>query len=243
MPQVTLEVPSSLHSLKRHSGSQLLRLDLKPPLYSNVISCDHLMEISGIKVRPPSLRKIGVQRPWGRYILPMAPLKDRLDQPSPFTLNSPTSPPTIDIMEEEEEPMKLEEQQLWLKYGGRIMTGGSGESHRQPRPSVPIISTAPPKQRAPPTLHQSREEWQLHMRFNPWDMVRLGKWLKKLPLGSEIPPPLVQVVILMNAAGQLVETMTGFVPWDACLVSDGGRIMVESPTLDLNPEFSGETVG
>jgi hypothetical protein len=55
-------------------------------------------------------------------------------------------------------------------------------------------------------------------------------------------PPLVQVVILMNAAGQLVETMMGFVPWDACLVSDEGQILVESPTLDLDPEFSGEAV-
>jgi hypothetical protein len=46
--------------------------------------------------------------------------------------------------------------------------------------------------------------------------------------------------MLMNVAGQLVETMTGFVPWDACLVSDDGQIMVESPTLNLDPEFSGE---
>jgi hypothetical protein len=46
--------------------------------------------------------------------------------------------------------------------------------------------------------------------------------------------------MLMNTAGQLVEMMTGFVLWDACLVSDDGWIMVESPTLDLDPEFLGE---
>jgi hypothetical protein len=49
----------------------------------------------------------------------------------------------------------------------------------------------------------------------------------------------VQVVTLMNCMGQLVETMTGFVPWDTCLVSDKGRIVAESVTVNLNPEFSG----
>jgi hypothetical protein len=45
----------------------------------------------------------------------------------------------------------------------------------------------------------------------------------------------------MNCMGQLVETMTGFVPWDTCLVSDQGRIVAESVTVDLDPEFSGTT--
>jgi len=72
------------------------------------------------------------------------------------------------------------------------------------------------------------------------DTVRLVKWLKKLLDGAPIPLGLVQVMTLMNCARQLVETMMGFVPWDSCLVSDGGHIMAESQTLDLDPEFSGD---
>jgi hypothetical protein len=71
--------------------------------------------------------------------------------------------------------------------------------------------------------------------------VHLGSWPQKRPKGVPIPPPLVQVVTLMNCMGQLVETMTGFIPWDTCLVSDVGRIVAESVTVDLDPEFSGTT--
>jgi hypothetical protein len=208
-------------------------------LYSDIVSQDPKLVVPGIEVRPPSPRKIGVQMPRGRYIPPMVPLKDRLARPSHSISNSITFPPIIDLTEEEE-PTKSEEPPLQLKFGGRITTGGSGESYKQPKLSDPTTSTARPKQKAPQTLHQSREERWSHMRFNPRDTVWLGRWPEKLPPGSVVPPPLVQVVILMNAAGQLVETMMGFVLWDACLVSDKGQILAESPTLDLDPEFSGE---
>jgi hypothetical protein len=88
------------------------------------------------------------------------------------------------------------------------------------------------------TLKQQREEWQFKMSFTAKDTVHLGRWPERLPKGAPIPPPLVQVVTLMNCMGQLVEMMTGFVPWDTCLVSNQGRIMAESVTVDLNPEFS-----
>jgi hypothetical protein len=103
----------------------------------------------------------------------MAPLKDHLSRPSHSTLRSMTFPPIIDITEEEEkEPTKSEELQLRLKFGGRITTGGSGKSHKQPKLSDPTISTVPPKQRAPPTLRQM-------LRF---DLDRLPTWPSFLTL-------------------------------------------------------------
>jgi hypothetical protein len=161
---------------------------------------------------------------------------------------SPPLPPIIDLTDEEVsvkkkpslEQMSIGTQQLWLKLGGRIMTGGSGESSMQSRQTNPGISTVQFKQKVPPTLKQRREEWWLKLQFVARDTVRLVKWLKKLPDGAPIPLGLVQVVTLMNCAGQLVETMMGFVPWDLCLVSNRGRIMAESQTIDLDPEFSGD---
>jgi hypothetical protein len=214
-------------------------------LYSDIVLRDPSFHVPRVKVRPLSLRKIAVQMLRGRYIPPMAPLKDRLTRPSHFTSSLPTFPPIIDITEDEEEEKKLldtcSKEPMWhLKFGGRITTGGSGKYPKQPKPTDPTTSIVPLKQKAPQTMCQSREEWRLCMKFNPHDTVWLGWWLEKLPPGSTIPPPLVQVVILMNAAGQLVETMAGFVLWDACLVSNDSQILAESLTLNLDREFLGD---
>jgi hypothetical protein len=60
-----------------------------------------------------------------------------------------------------------------------------------------------------------------------------------MELGEIIPPQLVQMSQLMTHTGHLVQTMTAFVPWDSLLVDDGGRIIAESQTVDLDPTFSG----
>jgi hypothetical protein len=43
----------------------------------------------------------------------------------------------------------------------------------------------------------------------------------------------------MTHTGHLVQTMMAFMPWDASLVDDGGRIVAESQMVDLDPTFSG----
>jgi hypothetical protein len=61
----------------------------------------------------------------------------------------------------------------------------------------------------------------------------------KLEPGELIPLQLVHTSQLMTHTGHIVQTMTAFVPWDSSLVNDGGRIMVQSETVDLNPSFLG----
>jgi hypothetical protein len=43
----------------------------------------------------------------------------------------------------------------------------------------------------------------------------------------------------MTHTGHIVQTMMAFMPWDSSLVDDGGRIVAESQTVDLDPTFSG----
>jgi hypothetical protein len=184
----------------------------------------------------------------------MAPLAARLPQPSHLTWNY-TSKPVIDLTQtdtegdevvvkkEPEEPTQMtkgehKREQLRLRVGGQITTGGPGESSVALRQKPPTTSTAPPR---PTTLKEQQEERRFKLGFTAKDTVRLGSWPTKRAKGAPIPPPLVQVVTLMNCMGQLVETMMGFVPWDTCLVSDQGRIVAESVTVDLDPEFSGTT--
>jgi hypothetical protein len=145
------------------------------------------------------------------------------------------------VKQEPQEPEKKKNtrEQLRLRVGGRITTGGPGESSvalRQRPPTTSAVQSKPPM---PKTLKEQREERRFKLGFTAKDTVWLGSWPQKRPKGAPIPPPLVQVVTLMNCMGQLVETMTGFVPWDTCLVSDEGRIVAKSVTVNLNPEFSG----
>jgi hypothetical protein len=142
----------------------------------------------------------------------------------------------------EGEPIRKEnkQEQLRLRVGGRIMTGGPGESSMALKLQPPTTSTAQSKPPGPRTLKEQKEEQRFKLGFTAKDTVHLGRWPEKRLKGALIPPPLVQVVTLMNCMGQLVETMTGFVPWDTCLVSDEGRIMAESITVNLDPEFSGQ---
>jgi hypothetical protein len=69
--------------------------------------------------------------------------------------------------------------------------------------------------------------------------VRLQAWLTKKELGEILPPQLVQTSQLMTHTGHIVQMMMVFVPWDSLLVDDGGRIMAESQTVDLDPTFLG----
>jgi hypothetical protein len=71
------------------------------------------------------------------------------------------------------------------------------------------------------------------------DSVCLQAWPTKKEPGEILPPQLVQTSQLMTHTGHIVQTMTVFVPWDSSLVDDGGRIVAESQTVDLDPTFSG----
>jgi hypothetical protein len=217
---------------------------------------DPNFQIPEIKVKEASPRRVMPQLPRGRYIPPMAPLAARLPQPSHLTSSS-TSKPIIDLTEDKmegveegkviikQEPQEPKNEkktweQLKLRIGGRITTGGPGESSVALRQQPPTTSTAQSKPPAPKTLKEQKEEQWFKLGFTAKDTVRLGSWPQKRPKGAPIPPPLVQVVTLMSCMGQLVETMTGFVLWDTCLVSDEGQIMAESVTVNLNPKFSGQ---
>jgi hypothetical protein len=142
---------------------------------------------------------------------------------------------------QESEKKKNMQEQLRLRIGGRITTGGPGESSVALRQRSPTISTAQSRLPAPKTLKEQREERWFKLGFTAKDTMHLGSWPQKRPRGAPILPPLVQVVTLMNCMGQLVETMTGFVLWDTCLVSNQGRIVAESITVDLDPKFLGPT--
>jgi hypothetical protein len=69
--------------------------------------------------------------------------------------------------------------------------------------------------------------------------VHLQAWPTKLEPGEIIPLQLVQMSQLMTHTGHIVQTMTAFMPWDSILVDDGGRIVAENQTVDLDPKFSG----
>jgi hypothetical protein len=69
--------------------------------------------------------------------------------------------------------------------------------------------------------------------------VHLQAWLTKKEPGEILPLQLVQISQLMMHTGHIVQTMIVFVPWDSSLVDDGGRILAESQTVDLDPTFSG----
>jgi hypothetical protein len=206
-------------------------------------SADPAFNVPKIEVMPPTLRKAGEALPKGRHIPPMAPLTARLPRP---VSHLPSIATVIDLMMEEGEmsmkhgepssvspPRPELQSQMQIKAsggalslrcraGGRMTTGGS-----KLRPLVVA------------NYQQSKESRTRRLKFTTTDSVRLQAWLTKLEPGELVPPQLVHTSQLMIHQGHIVQTMTAFVPWDSSLVDDGGRIVAQSETVDLDPSFSG----
>jgi hypothetical protein len=45
---------------------------------------------------------------------------------------------------------------------------------------------------------------------------------------EEVPPPLLQIVTLITATGDLISTGTAWVPWDSVMMEDVGRLITHS---------------
>jgi hypothetical protein len=117
---------------------------------------------------------------------------------------------------------------LQCRVGGKIMTGGYLELTVKSRWVAPASAN----------YLQSKESQQGRLKFKITDSLWNQPWPKKLEPGEIVPPPLVQMSQLMMHTGHLVQTMTGFMPWDLSLVDDGGRIIAESLMIGLDPAFS-----
>jgi hypothetical protein len=208
---------------------------------------DPAFVIPKIEVNPPTLKKRGDPLPMGRYIPPMAPLKARLPRPTQMGTISPmiidlTNEPLTTSGETSLAPpqsLQLESQMqvktsggtpmLQCRLGGRITSGAHDEKRKESRRPGPVIAN----------YQQSKEAWARRLKFSITDSVRLQAWPTKKELGEILPPQLVQMSQLMMHTGHIVQMMTAFVPWDSSLVDDGGRILAESQTVDLDPTFSG----
>jgi hypothetical protein len=49
---------------------------------------------------------------------------------------------------------------------------------------------------------------------------------------EEVPPPLLQIVTLITAYGDLISTRTVWVPWDSMMMEDEGRLITHSRMVD-----------
>jgi hypothetical protein len=49
---------------------------------------------------------------------------------------------------------------------------------------------------------------------------------------EEVPPPLLQIVTLITAYGDLISTRTVWVPWDSMMMEDEERLTVHSKMVD-----------
>jgi hypothetical protein len=209
---------------------------------------DPVFRIPKIEVNPPTPRKMGDPLPTGRYIPPMALLEVHLPRPT----QTGNLSPVLTIIDLTDEPLmtsggtssvtpqsvQLESQmqvktsggtqQLRCKLGGRITSGAHDEERKKSR-WLPIIAN----------YQQSKEARARRLKFSVTDSVRLQAWPTKKEPGEILPPQLVQMSQLMTHTGHIVQMMTAFVPWDSSLVDDGGRILAESQTVDLDPTFSG----
>jgi hypothetical protein len=111
---------------------------------------------------------------------------------------------------------------LQCRAGGRMMTGGS-------KMKAPVVAN----------YQQSKEARAKHLGFKMTNLVHLQAWPTKLEQGELVPPQLVHTSQLMTHQGHIVQTMTAFVPWDSSLVDNGGWIVAQSKTVDLDPSFLG----
>jgi hypothetical protein len=247
------------HSVLLLSKPFFDKQDLTPPSYMMVTkgrwsplrcsSGNPAFNIPKIEVNPLTLRKRGKALPMGHYIPPMAPLEAHLPWPTQMGILSPMLM-IIDLTNEPSmksgEPssacphlVELESQMqvkmsggtpaLWCKLGGRIMSGAHNEKRREARQLGPVIAN----------YQQSKEARARRLKFLVTNSVHLQAWPMKKEPGEILPPQLVQTSQLMTHTGHIVQMMTAFVPWDSSLVDNGGRIVAESQTVDLDPTFSG----
>jgi hypothetical protein len=210
---------------------------------------DPVFKIPKIEVNPLTPRKRGDPLPMGRYIPPMAPLEARLPWPTQMGTLSPM-PMIIDLTDEPSttsgrmssvhpQPVQLESQMqvkmsggtplLWCRLGGRITSGAHDEKRKESRQLGPVVAN----------YQQSKEAQARRLKFSVTDSVRLQVWPTKKEPGEILPLQLVQTSQLMTHTGHIVQMMTAFVPWDSSLVDNGGRIVAESQTVDLDPTFLG----
>jgi hypothetical protein len=210
---------------------------------------DPVFNIPKIKVNPPTLRKRGDPLLMGCHIPPMAPLTAHLPWPTQMGHFSPMLT-VIDLTDEplmmSGEPssacpqgVQLESQMqvkmsggmpvLQCKLGGRIMSGAHNEERRKSRWLGPVVAN----------YQQSKEAQARRLKFLVTNSVHLQAWPTKKEPGEILPPQLVQMSQLMTHTGHIVQTMTAFMPWDSLLVDNGGRIVAESQTVDLDPTFLG----
>jgi hypothetical protein len=49
---------------------------------------------------------------------------------------------------------------------------------------------------------------------------------------EEVPPPLLQIITLITAYGDLISTGTAWVPWDSMMMEDEGRLITHSRMVD-----------
>jgi hypothetical protein len=49
---------------------------------------------------------------------------------------------------------------------------------------------------------------------------------------EEVPPPLLQIVTLITAYGDLISTGTAWVPWDSMMMEDEGKLITHSEMVD-----------
>jgi hypothetical protein len=118
---------------------------------------------------------------------------------------------------------------LWCKLGGRITSGAHDKERRKSRWLGSVVAN----------YQQSKEAQAWRLQFSVTNSVWLQVWPTKKEPGEILPPQLVQTSQLMTHTGHIVQTMMAFVPWDSLLVDDGGRIVAESQTVDLDPTFLG----
>jgi hypothetical protein len=253
-----LMMPRS-HSVPLSSKPFFNKQDLTPPSYVTVTKgrwspsrCslgDPAFNIPKIEVNPPTPRKRGNPLPTGRYILPMAPLTAHLPWPtqmghlSPMTTvinltdeplmtsGEPSSahPQLVQLESQMQVKMSGGTPALWCKLGGRIMSGAHDEARRESRWLGPVVAN----------YQQSKEAQARRLKFLVTNSVQLQVWPTKKEPGEILPLQLVQTSQLMTHTEHIVQTMMAFVPWDSSLVDDGGRIIAESQTVDLDPTFLG----
>jgi hypothetical protein len=162
-------------------------------------------------------------------ISPIPTIIDLTDEPSTTSGGTSSAPPQLVQLESQ---MQVKTSggmpTLRCKLGGRITSGAHDKKRKESRHLGPVVAN----------YQQSKEARARRLKFSVTDSVHLQAWPTKEP-GEILPPQLVQISQLMTHTGHIVQTMTAFVPWDSSLVDDGGRILAESQTVDLDPTFSG----
>jgi hypothetical protein len=89
-------------------------------------------------------------------------------------------------------------------------------------------SSGPSKLRVLTQGHPQAEQLMYHMK----SLHRHIKIPPPLTPQEEVPPPLLQIVTLITATGDLISTRTAWVPWDSVMMEDTGRLITHSEMTD-----------